>query len=270
MKIISGRFAIFVVFTLFMSVCVESALATVGPVRTGVDPFDAEKEAMQQLARHDSPANRRALASVRSRCALNLYHYYRSNSDTGALELAAAYAASAVELDAARTAHWTVLGQLLAHLADEGYSGSRVLAIEALTEAVRLAPDDRAGRIVLGLNLMLDRQYREALDQLEPAIMDTLDRVDPQLVMAAGICYIRGPLTRRGVRFLDQVLARRPNLAYVRLSKAVLLENQNRRDEALRELQAVYKDRSVDQADRQYALDLKTLWQQYGSIGEVD
>lgn len=260
----------FCIYPLIIFCCVVSARANAGPVRAGVAPFDAEKKAMQQLVQQDTSANRQALARVRYRCALDLYHHYRTKNDTGALELAAAYAASAAELDHGRADHWIVLGQLLATLADAGYTGSRVLAIQALEEAVRLKPDNVAGHIMLGLNLMLDQQYRAALDQLEPVIMQWPERIKPQLVMAAGICYIHGPLTRRGVGFFDRMLAGHPNLPHIRLARAVLLEHQNRRDEALAALQAVFDDPRAGAADRNYARDLKALWQQYGTPGEVD
>jgi len=131
------------------------------------------------------------------------------NFTRGWLELAAVYGATGQvdsSLDAMRKAVDSAPNLLLAwkaYASSLAGTGRVEAAMDAWREALRIAPDDRLSNSGMGLSLVQQKRYGEALPYLETAAQkDNSSTLRAQL----GIAYLRSGQTGKGTAILERVL----------------------------------------------------------------
>jgi len=133
-------------------------------------------------------------------------------------------------------------------------------AVAPLTRALEKHPDDRRTRLALGVSLFRMERYKEAADVLRP--FESASDVEPRLESVYGICLLRSGRIEDGLKHLEQLAQRVPELADVH---AALGEGFAARGEHLKAAEQFRLATELNPADtdakHRYALSLIALQQ---------
>ena len=145
--------------------------------------LDAAMETLLDRADQGDTSARRQLAARFHARAVTLFQQYADTQELASLKQAALHAAWACDLDPDSAAHWAMLGQIYLQQSDRNALEN---ADYALSNAYRLAPDDRFITLLLGETHLLQRRVYSARDYLLPLLIDAdqalAARLIPQLV----------------------------------------------------------------------------------------
>ena len=182
----------------------------------------------------------------------------RGRGDENTLISALEHAEQATGLDPSVAAYWHLLGYAYSHF--KGDQQASVMAEDALQKALAINGSNTASRLLLARLLLERESYALALDQLEWAGRKDAKLINSLLVAEMCRAYVADELGERGEKFFREMLQQRGDSSSLRLGLAILLQEQGKKDEALRQLAGVLADSNASADDLEHARLLDKVW----------
>jgi len=222
-------------------------------------PFSDEEAAIQNFKKNPTPANREALANIRSRHAVRLSELAKKKATLDPYYMALLYARSATELMPDNSDYWFLLGHLYWQM--KGNMWALLMAEDALKKAVELNPGDDKIRLLLGQTLFYQDSFATALEQFETVVRRNEKTIVPEVINMMYRAYLLDYQADLGIDFFQNLLKSQPDADCARLALAILLHKQEQKSDAEKELQKIINRPDVPPEDRDRALKLINQWQ---------
>lgn len=227
-----------------------------------LEPFPAEREALEKAQADPNRLNIMTLAMVRARMATMLLAKARAAGDLppsqSGMDRALAYGLSAVDLVPDEPAFTFLLAQIYAAHTKSTLMLS--LAEDAAERTLALDPAKAEARLLLGAILFRERYFGPAIDSFERALTDKGDLLDIRTAGLLGSAYCLDGQTARGVRFLDAFAKKNPKSGPALFALAVLHHAMGKDKDAQAGMKKAIPELKADPDAQKYARSLLKEW----------
>ena len=232
-----------------------------------IDPFPAEREALEKAQTDPSRLNIMTLAMVRARMATMLLAKARASENLppsqSGMDRALAYALSAVDLVPEEPAFTFLLAQIYAAHTKSALMLS--LAEDAAERTLALDPAKAEARLLLGAIRFRERYFGPAIDSFERALTDKGDLLDIRTAGLLGSAYCLDGQAPRGERFLDAFAKKNPKSGPALFALAVLHHAMGNDKDAQAGMKKAIPSLKADPEAQKYA---RTLLKEWGGNGQ--
>jgi tetratricopeptide (TPR) repeat protein len=232
-----------------------------------IEPFPAEREALEKAQADPSRLNIMTLAMVRARMATMLLAKAHASMDLppsqSGMDRALAYGLSAVDLVPDEPAFTFLLAQIYAAHTKSALMLS--LAEDAAERTLALDPAKAEARLLLGAILFRERYFGPAIDNFERALTDKGDLLDIRTAGLLGSAYCLDGQAARGERFLDALAKKNPKSGPALFALAVLQRAMGNDKDAQAGMKKAIPALKADPEAQKYA---RTLLKEWGGNGQ--
>ena len=232
-----------------------------------LEPFPAEREALEKAQADPSRLNIMTLAMVRARMATMLLAKAHASMDLppsqSGMDRALAYGLSAVDLVPDEPAFTFLLAQIYAAHTKSALMLS--LAEDAAERTLVLDPAKAEARLLLGAILFRERYFGPAIDNFERALTDKGDLLDIRTAGLLGSAYCLDGQAARGERFLDALAKKNPKSGPALFALAVLQRAMGNDKDAQAGMKKAIPALKADPEAQKYA---RTLLKEWGGNGQ--
>ena len=232
-----------------------------------LEPFPAEREALEKAQADPNRLNIMTLAMVRARMATMLLAKARAAGDLppsqSGMDRALAYGLSAVDLVPDEPAFTFLLAQIYAAHTKSTLMLS--LAEDAAERTLALDPAKAEARLLLGAILFRERYFGPAIDNFERALTDKGDLLDIRTAGLLGSAYCLDGQAARGERFLDALAKKNPKSGPALFALAVLQRAMGNDKDAQAGMKKAIPALKADPEAQKYA---RTLLKEWGGNGQ--
>ena len=227
-----------------------------------IEPFPAEREALEKAQADPNRLNIMTLAMVRARMATTLLAKAHASMDLppsqSGMDRALAYGLSAVDLVPDEPAFTFLLAQIYAAHPKSALMLS--LAEDAAERTLALDPAKAEARLLLGAILFRERYFGPAIDTFERALTDKDSLLDMRTAGLLGSAYCLDGQAARGERFLDAFAKKNPKSGPAWFALAVLQHAIEKENDAQAGMKKAIPALKADPDAQKYARSLLKEW----------